>query len=210
MKKIIVLTALAAVAAGASAQEMGRVLSATPITEQIAVPRQVCTNDAVYTQQQPSGAGALLGAIAGGAVGNAIGHGGGRAAATALGLIGGAVLGNNVEGPRGGYQNVQNCYSQNYYENRAVGYNVVYEYAGRQYSTRTQNDPGAWIPLNVQPAVPGMTSYPPRGGYSSYEQPGVVVTTRPGPVAYVVPPPPSNINYYDSYGQPYQPAPSWR
>ncbi len=206
MKKIIVLTALAALAAGASAQEMGRVLSATPITEQVAIPRQVCSNDAVYTEQQPSGAGALLGAIAGGAVGNAVGHGGGRAAATALGLIGGAVLGNNVEGTRGGYQNVQRCYSQNYYENRAVGYNVVYEYAGRQYSTRTQNDPGAWIPLNVQPAVQGMTSYP-QGGY---EQPGVVVTTRPGPVAYIVPPPATVIDYRDGYGRPYHPDPYWR
>ncbi|GAA6120672.1 hypothetical protein [Acidovorax sp. FG27] len=202
MKKTIAFAALAAVAAVASAQEQGRVLSATPITQQVAVPQQVCGNETVYSEQGPSGAGALLGAVAGGAVGNAIGHGGGRAAATALGLIGGAVLGNNVEGTRGGYQNVQRCSTQTYYENRAVGYNVVYEYAGRQYTTRTQNDPGAWIPLNVQPAVQGMTSYPPTAGYV---QPGVVVTTQPGPVAYVQAPPPAPvvIEYRDAWGQPY-------
>ncbi|WP_311223917.1 MULTISPECIES: glycine zipper 2TM domain-containing protein [unclassified Acidovorax] len=200
MKKIIVLAALAALAAGASAQEQGRVLSATPITEQVAVPQQVCGNETIYSEQRPSGAGALLGAIAGGAAGNAIGGGSGRAAATALGVIGGAVLGNNVEGTRGGYQNVQRCSTQTYYENRAVGYNVVYEYAGRQYNTRTQNDPGAWIPLNVQPAVQGMTSYPQGGGYV---QPGVVVSTQPGPVAYVQQPPPVVIEYHDAYGRPY-------
>lgn len=208
MKKIIVLMALAALAAGASAQEQGRVLSSTPITEQVAVPQQVCGNETIYSQQQPSGAGALLGAIAGGAAGNAIGGGGGRAAATALGVIGGAVLGNNVEGTRGGYQNVQRCSTQTYYENRAVGYNVVYEYAGRQYTTRTQTDPGTWIPLNVQPAVQGMTSYPPQqvGGYppgGGYAQPGVVVSTQPGPVAYISAPPPVVIEYRDAYGHPY-------
>jgi outer membrane lipoprotein SlyB len=52
----------------------------------------------------PSGGGAVAGGLIGGVVGNQIGHGGGRAAATALGIVGGALLGNNVEannnGPR--------------------------------------------------------------------------------------------------------------
>ena len=45
----------------------------------------------------PSGGGALAGGLIGGAVGNQIGQGTGRAAATALGLIGGALLGNMIE-----------------------------------------------------------------------------------------------------------------
>lgn len=199
MKKIIVLTALASVAAVAMAQEQGRVLSVTPITQQVAVPQQVCGNETIYSDPRPSGAGALLGAVAGGAAGNAIGHGGGRAAATMLGVIGGAVLGNNIEGGRPGYQNVQRCSTQTYYENRAVGYDVTYEYAGRRYTTRTQNDPGQWIPLNVQPAVPGMGSYDPP------VQAGVVVSTAPGPAAYVTPPATTVIEYRNGYGQPYYP-----
>ncbi|TFI48349.1 hypothetical protein E4O93_08180, partial [Diaphorobacter sp. DS2] len=138
------------------------------------------------------------------------------AAATALGVIGGAVLGNQIEGGRPGYQNVQRCTTETYYDNQIVGYDVVYEYAGRHYNTRTQTDPGAWIPLTVQPAVPGVSrapaGYPPTyaptysptysGGYA---QPGVVVTTQPGPPAYIVEPPVTVIEYRDNYGHPYRP-----
>ncbi|SEB17595.1 glycine zipper 2TM domain-containing protein [Variovorax sp. YR216] len=44
-----------------------------------------------------TGAGAIAGGAVGGVLGNQIGHGGGRAAATALGLVGGALLGNSIE-----------------------------------------------------------------------------------------------------------------
>ena len=81
--------------------EQGRVLSSTPVIQQVAVPRQVCSDEQVVVQERKSGAGALLGAIAGGAAGNAIGNGSGDAAATAVGLIGGAIIGNNIEGDPG-------------------------------------------------------------------------------------------------------------
>lgn len=45
----------------------------------------------------PGGGGAVAGGVIGGVLGNQIGHGGGRAAATALGVVGGALLGNNIE-----------------------------------------------------------------------------------------------------------------
>ncbi|AVS84739.1 hypothetical protein C8239_08135 [Paracidovorax avenae] len=215
MKKIIAWTALAAMAAAAAsahAQEQGRVLSSTPVTQQVAIPQQVCGNETIYSESRPTGAGAVLGAVAGGAAGNAIGHGGGRVAATALGLIGGAILGNNIEGSRPEYQNVTRCSNQTHYENRVVGYDVLYEYAGRQYTTRTQHDPGAWIPLSVQP----LASAPRAPVYSSttttYVQPGVVVSTQPGPPAYVTPPAATVIEYRDAYGRPYGPPgdPYWR
>jgi outer membrane lipoprotein SlyB len=44
-----------------------------------------------------SGAGAVIGAVVGGVLGNAVGGGTGRAAATAVGVLGGAVAGNAVE-----------------------------------------------------------------------------------------------------------------
>ncbi|MBX9836588.1 MAG: glycine zipper 2TM domain-containing protein [Burkholderiaceae bacterium] len=159
MKKIALLSLLAGAAVAAGAQERARVLSATPIVQQVPVPQQVCDNQTVYTGQQTTGGGAVLGAVAGGAVGNAIGGGSGRAAATALGLIGGALLGNQIEGNgRPSYQNVQRCYTQNYYETRTVGYTVVYEYAGRQYTTQTQTDPGRTIDVQVHPTEYGASS----------------------------------------------------
>ena len=73
MKKIALLTALLAVTTVVSAQEQGRVLSATPVVQQVGIPQQVCGNETVYNGSHNSGAGALLGAIAGGAAGNAVG-----------------------------------------------------------------------------------------------------------------------------------------
>ena len=168
MKKLALLSLLAAAAPWANAQqEQARVLSAMPIVQQVAVPQQVCGNETVYTGPRTTGGGAVLGAIAGGATGNAIGGGSGRTAATAIGLIGGALLGNQIEGNRRpAYQDVQRCHTQTFYENRTVGYTVVYEYAGRQYTTQTQGDPGRYIAVQVQPleqnysAQPGNHPYP--------------------------------------------------
>lgn len=158
MKTLAVLTFTAAAATSfagsAFAQEQGRVLSTTPITQQVAVPQQVCSDQQVAVAPRPSGAGAVVGAIAGGLLGNAIGGGGGRAAATGAGLIGGAMLGNQVEatGPAQ-YQTVRQCSTQTFYQNRTIGFNVTYEYNGRNYTTQTTDLPGKWIALNVQPAA---------------------------------------------------------
>ena len=228
MKKTALFLGALAVATVATAQEQGRVLSATPVVQQVGIPQQVCGNETVYGGAPNSGAGALLGAIAGGAAGNAVGHGSGRAAATALGVIGGALLGNQIEGngqPR--YENVQRCTTETYYEDRTVGYDVVYEYAGRQYNTRTQADPGPWIALSVQPLTGTQgriystqpDSYRQQGVYS---QPGVVTSTYRTQPAYAVQPaypdqpvyvnPPAMVIEY-GYGRPYYPAhrnPHWR
>ena len=51
----------------------------------------------VQISQRPSGAGAILGAVIGGVVGNRFGGGSGRALATGVGVVGGAVAGNAIE-----------------------------------------------------------------------------------------------------------------
>lgn len=153
MKKVLLLSLAGLGAVGvAQAQEVGRVLSTTPVIQQVAVPRQVCSNQQIAVEQPKSGAGAAMGAVAGGVVGNQIGHGGGRAAATVLGLVGGAILGNHIEGPSAPQvQTVQNCTTQTFYENRTAAYNVVYEYAGKQYNVQLPYDPGPTIRLQVTP-----------------------------------------------------------
>lgn len=139
----------------AQAEEIGKVISSTPIIQQVAVPRQVCTNDQVVTQGQKSGAGAAMGAIAGGAVGNSMGQGSGRAAATMLGIFGGAILGDKIEGPgQAEVRHVQNCTQQMFYENRTMAYNVVYEFAGKQYTVQMPTDPGPTVRLQVTPVAP--------------------------------------------------------
>ena len=148
------LLALATAGAAHAQDEQGRVISSTPVVQQVVVPRQVCQEQVVTVPGQKSGAGAIMGGIAGGAMGNAVGNGNGRALATMIGLVGGAVLGNSLEG--GGQdrtETVQQCSTQNFYENRTVAYNVVYEYAGRQYTTQMPQDPGPFVRLSVTPVI---------------------------------------------------------
>ncbi|MBU3647752.1 MAG: hypothetical protein FGM56_06715 [Limnohabitans sp.] len=150
---ITLTSALSAVSV--QAQEVGKVISSTPIIQQVAVPRQVCNNEQVVTQGQKSGAGAAMGAIAGGAIGNNMGQGSGRAAATMLGLFGGAILGDKIEGPgTPEVRNVQNCSQQMFYENRTMAYNVVYEFAGKQYTVQMPQDPGPTVRLQITPVAP--------------------------------------------------------
>ena len=168
MKRAVLFSAMGLLAAAGTvgaAEEVGRVISSTPVVQQVAVPRQVCNYQPMVVQQPNSGGGAVLGAIAGGALGNQIGHGSGRAAATLIGLIGGAAVGNNIEGPSGYVQNVQQCTTQTTYENRTVGYNVTYEYAGKQHSVQLPYDPGATIRLELTPMAG--TSGPATSGYAT-------------------------------------------
>lgn len=213
MKKPRVSTLLAASLAGATAllclpasamDILARVISSTPVVQQVAVPRQVCNNQAYVTQAPRSGAGALMGALAGGAAGNAIGDGGGRAAATMLGLFGGAILGDRIEGGGTQVQNVQQCTTQTFYENRASHYNVVYEYQGTQYNAQMLNDPGLYVRLQVTPVgamAPAAQTfpsaptqqpqayYPPAQVQPAYVQPVVAAPAYPGyyPQPYYAP-----------------------
>lgn len=171
LKKSGLLAVLSVIGASAGAQEVGRVISTTPVIQQFAVPRQVCSNTQQTVQSQKSGGGAVLGAIAGGAIGNQIGNGSGRALATAIGLFGGAVLGNNIEGSGTEVQNVTQCTTQTFYENRPVAYNVVYEYAGKQYQVQLPQDPGPSIQLQVTP-VGASTQGPVISQPPVYQRPG--------------------------------------
>lgn len=155
---------------------LARVISSTPVVVQVSVPRQVCTQQPVMVQGQPSGAGAIMGAVAGGAMGNAIGDGGGRALATMLGLVGGAMLGNSIEGGQPEMQQQQNCSTQNFYENRPSHYQVVYEYQGTRHAIQMASDPGMYVRLQgtpegvVQQAAPQPTYQPPVYQQPTYPQ----------------------------------------
>ena len=151
----------------AQAQEVGNVISRTPVYQQVSMPRQVCTQTQVSVPGQNSGAGALMGAIAGGAIGNSVGKGEGRALATMIGVIGGAMAGDKVESPAAAQtQTQQTCTTQQVYENRLMGYNVVYEFAGKQYTVQMPSDPGPTVRLQITPvANPPATTFnvPPPG-----------------------------------------------
>jgi uncharacterized protein YcfJ len=175
MKKLTTNVLLLAIASLAQAQEVGQVISRTAVYQQVAVPRQTCSQTPVAVQNPSSGAGALMGAIAGGAVGSQIGGGTGQALATMAGIVGGSIMGDRIENPGTQVQNQTSCTTQNFMENRLVGYNVVYEYAGKQHSVQLPQDPGPTIQLQVTPMGAAQASA------------ATVVTTTPQPVVTQAP-----------------------
>jgi uncharacterized protein YcfJ len=184
MKKVLaVLLAAGGACGSALAVDLARVISATPVMQQVPVPRQVCSDQQVSVQQPKSGAGAVVGAIVGGALGNAAGgRGAGRAAATVLGAVGGSVVGDRIEGSaEPELRTVRQCSTQTFYENRAVAYNVVYEFAGKQYSAQMPHDPGPTLALQIGPV--GAIGSEQRQTYPAdipvYEDPPPVVVTQP-------------------------------
>jgi uncharacterized protein YcfJ len=197
MKRTIALLATLTAAGFVQAQEEGKVLSSTPVIKQVGVQRRVCSTDQVAVAQPNSGAGALVGAIVGGALGNASGgRGAGQAAATVIGAVGGSIVGDRIEGtPEPQVRDVQRCGVQTIYENRAVGYNVVYEYAGKQYTVQMPQDPGPVIRLQVTPVGMASAANAPAREIVTEE----IVESRPAAVIQ------SPTVYREVYVQPYYP-----
>jgi uncharacterized protein YcfJ len=208
------LVAVGALVSGcATAQQntdYGTVVSSTPVVAQVNVPQQQCYDEPqAYASQR--GGGALAGAVIGGLIGSRIGSGSGRGAATGAGVVLGAVIGDRVEAHQQphGVATVRRCQTVNVTESRVVAYDVVYDYAGRRFSARLNQDPGgpgSLLPVNVNVAgsgyndgAPAISS--PQVGTSpdvtyihaqpspSYNQtPTTVYYTEPVRPVYVAPP----------------------
>lgn len=154
-------------------QDYARVKNVTPEYQRVNSPRQDCSNeyyrDSNYeghrrdrSTSDRSYTGTVVGGVAGALVGSRFGKGKGNTAATAVGAIAGAVIGDKVAANGGLFasnddhrdhdyrgREPQRCRTVDHYENRLTGYRVVYEYAGRNYTTVMQNQPGRQIPVQV-------------------------------------------------------------
>lgn len=159
MMTVLGLTALPLVHA-VEFEDYGRVVRVQPRVEQVRQPRQECRTEYVQAQVQPqqqrSAGGSIIGGIAGALVGNQVGGGSGRAAATAAGAIAGAVIGDRVDNdgrpvgqPMTQEQAVRQCRTVESYESRTVGYDVTYDYRGRNYTSVMSRDPGQRVRLRV-------------------------------------------------------------
>ena len=189
---VLALAALAAAAATSApaAESYGdraRVLSSRPILERIPVAREECWNDRQrsYEERQVTrsdtgaslGAGTVLGAVVGGVIGHQFGNSsGGRDRGTAAGAIVGGIVGNQIENSNNAprervvevervpvERNVERCRTVNEVREATIGYDVRYEYAGRQFNTRMDRDPGRFVRVRVDIAAEGADE-PPRPG----------------------------------------------
>lgn len=178
MKKILLLT-LASVGSLAPATfadsfgDQARVVSATPVYERIPVSREECWNDRVrgYEERRVTrsdtgaaiGPGTVLGAVVGGVIGHQFGHSsGGRDRGTAAGAIVGGLVGNQIDrenqaGPSSTTEiervpvtrDVERCRTVDEVREATLGYDVRYEYRGRQFTTRLARDPGRFLRVRV-------------------------------------------------------------
>lgn len=156
-------------------QDYARVKNVTPEYQRVNTPQQDCRNEYIRdsgydgyrgdrSTSDRSYTGTVVGGVAGALLGSRFGKGKGSTAATAVGAIAGAVIGDKVAANGGIFasndsyrdrdhdyrgREVQRCRTVDHYENRLTGYRVVYEYAGRSYTTVMQNQPGRQIPVQV-------------------------------------------------------------
>lgn len=174
MKRLIIASLFASALLGAQAEtytDHARVRSAEPQFENVNVPRQECSNhwieerDGRIEHQSQSGqdrryGGAIVGGLAGGVIGHQIGGGSGKDAATALGVVLGAITGDRMQnnGRHSQYDNrsyaveqreVQRCHTIYDTQTRITGYRVAYEFHGQSYTTFMQTDPGNRLPVRV-------------------------------------------------------------
>ena len=169
MKRFVIAGMLTAGALGVHAQtfvDQARVLRVDPQYENVTQPRNECTSHWINERggryggepQARQYGGAIVGGLAGGVLGNQIGGGSGKDAATALGMVLGALTGDRIENrtlndPRGQYENaqreVQRCRTVNDTQTRQTGYRVTYDYQGQQYATFMRNHPGNSLQVRV-------------------------------------------------------------
>jgi uncharacterized protein YcfJ len=143
-------------AQAADFEEYGRVVQVRPQVEQVNRPRQECRTEYVQ-QQQPAErgvGGSVVGGLAGGLLGHQVGKGHGKTAATVAGAIAGAVVGDRVtnkDAQPGAptEQEVKQCRTVDHWESRTNGYEVTYDYRGRNYTSIMSYDPGTKVRLRV-------------------------------------------------------------
>jgi len=182
-------TTLAAPAVHAQAfGDRARVLSARPVIERMPIAREECWNDRVRTYEDrrvtrsdtgaPIGPGTVLGAIVGGVAGHQVGSGRGNDVATGVGAVVGGLVGNQIDRNNGDVRpgervtevervpvdrNVERCRTVQETREATVGYDVRYEYMGRQFTTRMARDPGRFVRVNVDIRPVEEMPEPPRG-----------------------------------------------
>jgi len=149
--------------------DTARVLEARPLYES-SVQRDECWNPRAghFEEVRPEnktrvGKGAAIGAVAGGVIGHQLGdHGTGQ---TVGGALIGGLIGHQIEKRNDNDRQDDLDYSRCRVAggggdpNHVTGYDVRYEYQGREYVTRMDHDPGRRLQVGVDIAADGTPAY---------------------------------------------------
>ena len=129
----------------------------TSVRAVVGTPAQRCWIEREQVVQQDRGnpniGGALLGAVIGGILGHQVGGGSGKDVATAVGVVGGAAIGGNINRDSGGQQvvtqNVQRCTSAPDQAHPDY-WDVTYNFRGQDHRMQMTTAPGATVTVNQQ------------------------------------------------------------
>ncbi|MBX3703585.1 MAG: glycine zipper 2TM domain-containing protein [Steroidobacteraceae bacterium] len=164
----VAVTALGAVATSQYGlnpfADYATVVAVEPAFDVHRIPRQECREELVERQVAPKDekrvAGTVIGAAVGGVLGNQVGSGSGRTAATVAGAAAGGYAGSKIqkEMQQGNTEQVAETRCMTVYdtERTPAGYDVTWEFDGRQGIVRMDREPGKRIPVrDGQPVVAG-------------------------------------------------------
>lgn len=158
MKKTVLATViLLTLSTGGMAQGFeatAQVVSSQPIYQ--AVTTQNCHTETITTQpaQQAQGyGGSIIGGIAGALLGSQVGGGTGRIVAGAAGAIAGSMVGNHLENNQAQPATYTQQVCTPVTSQQIVGYGVTYSIGGQQGSVNMTHQPGATMPVNIDPVV---------------------------------------------------------
>lgn len=152
-----------------SSFEYADVIASVPIYEivQMSTPSEQCWEEEIvvdrYSQQRHTRTPLLVSTIIGGAIGNAVGHNkSNQRAGAVLGAILGHSIGRDILRNKSQpdlieYETVRRCsvVYEHREEEKLIGYQVTYLFDGKEYSMRTNFQPGEQIQVrvSVQPVL---------------------------------------------------------
>ncbi len=148
------------------------VVEVTPLyrTVTVSIPREECYEEIQRIRYEPeprrhrgTAARTVAGGVIGGVIGRQFGDGDGRDAMTVLGTLIGAAVGHDsararheaayaATPRRARYRTVERCEIREELrtERELDGYQVTYEYMGREFTTLTESHPGSRIAIEVE------------------------------------------------------------
>lgn len=154
----LLLTALAAPVHAADYMDSAPVVSRVPVYQTVSKPQQQCWTESVTSyEERRSPGGAILGGLTGGLIGNNIGRGNSRTASTAFGVVIGALVGDHIANRDTSAvavtRPIQRCQTAQNYRQVLTGYQVTYNYNGRNTTVMLPYDPGPRVTVEI--SVPG-------------------------------------------------------
>jgi uncharacterized protein YcfJ len=153
----VALATSGAVVAGFASRDSryAQVLDVQAVSQDVRLPRQVCTDESVQKQRpvedQHRLAGTAIGALVGGVLGHQVGGGNGRSLATVAGAAAGGYAGNRTQQHLQERDTVatmeRRCHTVQDVQHEVVGYDVRYRLGDSVDVVRMKQRPGDRIPV---------------------------------------------------------------